>query len=139
MPDHETARRQLAAAQENYRKVSMIPEKDEFIVGTVLRWSDRVAIKATDNPAPDWPNWAMSRYASGVTWDYLVANIAAGITDSGLRIVTGYEDITVHPEPDLEVLKPDQSGYEGLILRDPKRNLAWELRGTTWYRVFEDD
>ena len=80
----------------------------------------------------------MTMYARRLNWSYLVNHISGEIKDAGLRKASGWEDITVRTPPPVEVLYPEQSGYEGLVLRDPKRNLAWELRGAEWFRVFED-
>lgn len=146
MPDHEAAFRQLQAAQKQYEATLRVPVKDEFPVGTVLRWTmdandvyrQRVAIKVNNHPAKDAQNWVMTGYQHFLTWSYLVVHIAKPNLIQ-IDMAQEWDNITVEPEAPLQMLTPDQSGYNGLVLRDTNRNLAWELRGSEWVRLYEED
>jgi hypothetical protein len=146
MPDLETARVQLESARKNYEAAMKVPAEDNFPVGTILRWSyrngqgqicHRAAHKMHEMTYDRAKNWMMVGFSGAISYDYLVSHIAVPELVK-VEMVFEWKDITVQPDPGLEVLAPEQSGYKGLILRDRKRNIAWELQGTEWVRVFEE-
>ena len=143
-PVKDKLRAQLAATQKELEQLNKIPDKDIYAPGTIALFeldvvdyrSKVVAVKTTQSTPRQPTVWMVSGIEGLHSWPSAI-NL---VTHSGKYTVKSFKvghmdemtDKTVVPEPPVEVLTPEVSGYQGLVLHDRQRDLAWELVGTQW-------
>lgn len=125
----------IAAQQALLSSLKRLPEKDEFPLGTVLKWDyekpdkTRIAIKLGST------TWAISGYSGngyqgGISWEYLLVHMKEA---TRIYQVDSYKDIT--KEETVEISVPKMNSRYEVTLVDRATGMAWHREGDRWERV----